>query len=405
MTSTPLLRTQLRQPAACVRLGRLSRQPLPPSPRRTYTTSSDHGHTHSTKPVPTAVVEVYTGDIRGSFLSHSICAQFLNTTEKRRRLQKQRPFYFENAFCQVSGRNKQPSRSYSTSEPTKPPVPGEKRTDAVAPETTRIDNARATPTQAKDAARRDPVPVPVPGTVAPLPIWQRLGPLTRGAEAYARAQRRRPWITQVATMLVIYLCADISAQQISGKDEHEYARTARSLTIGGVAAIPGHMWFVFLSQHFNYPSKVLSIAVKVAINQAFFTPVFNTYFFGSQALLSGDSLQQAWDRVCATVPVSVVNSCKIWPVVTAVSFAYLPLEYRALFAGVVAVGWQTYLSFLNRQAEAAEALALATMEGSQKEGGREHSRMLSMPLPAKNAAESGASERVRVAAQSALPPM
>lgn len=158
--------------------------------------------------------------------------------------------------------------------------------------------------------------------------------------------------------------------------------------------------FVFLSQHFNYPSKVLSIAVKVAINQAFFTPVFNTYFFGGQALLSGDSLQQAWDRVCVTVPVSVVNSCKIWPVVTAVSFAYLPLEYRALFAGVVAVGWQTYLCFLNRQAEAAEALALATKAGLQKGAGTKHhhARMLSMAGPALSVMEAGGNDRTRVAA-------
>ncbi|KAK7957319.1 uncharacterized protein PG986_006541 [Apiospora aurea] len=300
MTHTPLLRAQLRQRAACVRLGRLSRQLFPPTQRRPNATSSAHGHT--AEPLHTKVAEVHTG-------------------------------YFENVFCRSSERNRPPSRSYATSAPTKSPAPGGKSTDAAVPEPPRRDNATATPTKAKDTVRRDPVPVPVPGAVAPLPIWQRLGPLTRGAEAYARAQRRRPWVTQVATMLVIYLCADISAQQISGKDEHEYARTARSLTIGGVAAIPGHMWFVFLSQHFNYPSKVVSIAVKVAINQAVFTPVFNTYFFGSQALLSGDSLQQAWDRVCATVPVSVVNSCKIWPAVTAVSFAYLPLEYRALFAG------------------------------------------------------------------------
>ena len=101
----------------------------------------------------------------------------------------------------------------------------------------------------------------------------------------------------------------------------------------------------------------------------------------------------------ATVPVSVVNSCKIWPAVTAVSFAYLPLEYRALFAGVVAVGWQTYLSFLNRQAEAAEALALATEAGSRKEGGTVHqSRMLPMAGPARDVAEIGGADRTRIAA-------
>ncbi|KAK7928364.1 Mpv17/PMP22 family protein [Apiospora marii] len=290
------------------------------------------------------------------------------------------PFLHGGVFCQLSEVNRQYSdyRAHCAD------------TDAA----TAADSERR-----KEEARATPVPVPVPGAVAPLPIWQRLGPLTRGAEAYARAQRRRPWVTQVATMLVIYLCADISAQQISGKDEHEYARTARSLTIGGVAAIPGHIWFVFLSQHFNYPSKVLSVAVKVAINQAVFTPLFNTYFFGGQALLSGDSLEQAWDRVRATVPVSVVNSCKVWPAVTAVSFAYLPLEYRALFAGVVAVGWQTYLSFLNRQAEAAEALALAAEVGSRKERGAvHHSRIVPVAGPTRSAAEIGGTDRNRIAA-------
>ncbi|KAK8029287.1 hypothetical protein PG991_006343 [Apiospora marii] len=324
------------------------------------------------------------------------------------------PFLHGGVFCQLSevNVNKQQARSSHTS------APGATRSaDATAKNNRHSDNTATPATTAptptppqqaiakegeKEEAGTTAVPVPVPGAVAPLPIWQRLGPLTRGAEAYARAQRRRPWVTQVATMLVIYLCADISAQQISGKDEHEYARTARSLTIGGVAAIPGHIWFVFLSQHFNYPSKVLSVAVKVAINQAVFTPLFNTYFFGGQALLSGDSLEQAWDRVRATVPVSVVNSCKLWPAVTAVSFAYLPLEYRALFAGVVAVGWQTYLSFLNRQAEAAEALALAAEgaeAGSRMEDGGEHrARGLSMAGPARNIAEIGGSDRTRIAA-------
>lgn len=72
-----------------------------------------------------------------------------------------------------------------------------------------------------------------------------------------------------------------------------------------------------------------------------------------QALLAGESLQQSWARVQQTVPVSVVNSLKVWPAVTAFSFTFVPLEYRSIFAGVFAVGWQTYLMFLNRKAEEA----------------------------------------------------
>jgi dihydroorotate dehydrogenase len=50
--------------------------------------------------------------------------------------------------------------------------------------------------------------VPTPNTVPTLNFWLRLGPLTRAAQAYARAQRKRPYVTQVCTSLFIYLCSD-----------------------------------------------------------------------------------------------------------------------------------------------------------------------------------------------------
>lgn len=108
---------------------------------------------------------------------------------------------------------------------------------------------------------------------------------------------------------------------------------------------------MFLSNNFNYSSKALSLATKIGINQMVFTPIFNTYFFGMQSLLSGDSLPDVVERVKRTVPTSVMNSIKLWPAVTAISFAWVPMEYRSIFAGVIAIGWQTYLSFLNRRAE------------------------------------------------------
>ncbi|KAI1350099.1 hypothetical protein F5Y01DRAFT_316049 [Xylaria sp. FL0043] len=274
------------------------------------------------------------------------------------------------------------SSSTSPSNPTKS-IP-ESETVAHAgthsnPSHTHISQQAPAPAQS-----RPEVPIPVPSIVPPPPFWQRLGPLTRAAEAYGRAQRARPWATQVASTLVVYLCADFGAQWISrgGQDEvvhdgkdvkregkgedgtkekekvkgHDWARTARSLAIGGTAAIPGYIWFSFLSRSFNYSSKVLSITIKVAVNQLVFTPLFSVYFFGAQALLSGDTPAEAWRRVCNTVPVSFVNSCKLWPAVTAFNFAFVPFEYRSIFGGVVAVGWQTYLSFLNRRAERLEAL-------------------------------------------------
>ncbi|CAK7204208.1 hypothetical protein SEUCBS139899_006962 [Sporothrix eucalyptigena] len=195
-------------------------------------------------------------------------------------------------------------------------------------------------------------PIPITSNVTPLPLWQRLGPLTWAADSYGRAQRRRPYVTQLCSALVIALCADLSVQRMNrGRAPYDPMRTLRSLVIGAISAIPGYKWFVFLAHNFNYSSRALSLITKVSVNQIVFTPIFNTYFFGMQALLAGESVQKSWERVQQTVPVSVVNSLKIWPAVTAFSFTFVPLEYRSIFAGVFAVGWQTYLMFLNRKAE------------------------------------------------------
>jgi len=125
---------------------------------------------------------------------------------------------------------------------------------------------------------------------------------------------------------------------------------------------------MFLGNNFNYTSKVLSLATKVTVNQICFTPIFNSYFFGMQSFLSGDSLHEVWERIKRTVPISMINSCKLWPAVTAFSFTFIDAQYRSIFAGFIAIGWQTYLSYLNRKAEVEEQ-AQRALGGKGKDSG------------------------------------
>lgn len=75
-----------------------------------------------------------------------------------------------------------------------------------------------------------------------------------------------------------------------------------------------------------------------------------------QSFLSGATPTEILERIKNTVPVSWVNSCKIWPAVTAFMFTFIPLEFRNIFGGVIAIGWQTYLNLLNQRAAAKEAV-------------------------------------------------
>ena len=134
---------------------------------------------------------------------------------------------------------------------------------------------------------------------------------------------------------------------------------------------------MFLHNNFNFTSKFLSIITKVCVQQAVFTPVFNTYFFSVHSLLSGASFEETFERLKKALPVSITNSVKLWPAVTAFSFMYVPPQFRNVFAGCIAVGWQTYLSWLNqkaaREVEVAEMQELGAPSAAAMNGVNDHS--------------------------------
>lgn len=127
--------------------------------------------------------------------------------------------------------------------------------------------------------------IPTPTT------WLWLEPVARPFRAYGRVQQRRPYMTQFVSALVIYFVGDLVAQGIGAgvdapastiaEDEEEeeaemgwvqawaadrdWHRTGRALFIGGLAAVPGYRWFLWLGNNFNYRSKVLSLGTKVCV--------------------------------------------------------------------------------------------------------------------------------------------
>ena len=182
----------------------------------------------------------------------------------------------------------------------------------------------------------------IPG---PAWLWTTVQPLTVPFRAYGRASKSRPYITQFCSSLVIYFFGDLASQYIRQRGEHPEApgqglvdnydtqRPLRAICIGGISSIPSYRWFIYLSTNFRAPahwpmSRVLSLVNQVAINQIFFAPLFNAYFFGMQCILSSEGgpksrgnqstsgdllavqirLTAAWTRIVETVPTSWYNS-------------------------------------------------------------------------------------------------
>ncbi|KKK17776.1 hypothetical protein AOCH_007226 [Aspergillus ochraceoroseus] len=250
-----------------------------------------------------------------------------------------------------SPRPRLPSRRYQSSSPSNPePAPQKSTTTSPSNTSSRAHSPISPPPAA-----------PAQSGSRSLSQIIQAGPLGRLGRSYSRFQDRRPYLTQVCSSIVVYLCGDLSAQLLfppetatteSGMETGGYDpwRTMRHLVVGIGSSIPTYNWFMFLHRNFNFASKFLSILTKVCVQQAVFTPVFNTYFFSVHSLLSGASLEETLERLKVALPVSIVNSLKLWPAVTAFSFMYVPPQFRSIFSGCIAVGWQTYLSWLNQKA-------------------------------------------------------
>lgn len=111
-------------------------------------------------------------------------------------------------------------------------------------------------------SKREGSSIARPAVISPRPLWERLGSLSVFS-GYARAQSKRPWATQFATSLVVYLCGDLTAQYIDGEKYNPF-RTLRHLTIGGISSMPAYAWWGFFRLTWDYAKLTAAIQVYVS---------------------------------------------------------------------------------------------------------------------------------------------
>lgn len=71
-----------------------------------------------------------------------------------------------------------------------------------------------------------------------------LSPFAEVFRSYGRAQRRRPWLTQILTAVGVYTLGDYSAQTYFGSEDGSYdlVRTGRMTLVGAAFAVPWFEW-------------------------------------------------------------------------------------------------------------------------------------------------------------------
>jgi peroxisomal membrane protein 2 len=182
---------------------------------------------------------------------------------------------------------------------------------------------------------------------------------------YQAQLRARPLATKAITAAAIAALSDAAAQWIAassssargsgGKKRPSYdpARTLKMALLGLVWSGPSaHYWQDFLQRAVPQPGAGASperaaaaLLKKVALDQFTYGPACNLVFMAYTTLVvAGAGLGELGVKVRRDFAAVQRNGWRVWPLCSAISYRFVPLEYRVLFANVVALGWTTYLN-------------------------------------------------------------
>jgi protein Mpv17 len=181
----------------------------------------------------------------------------------------------------------------------------------------------------------------------------------RFVDWYARSNRNWPVITKAVTSSLLLaggdLACQVSEQTNAGTEVSiqpfmvDYNRMLRMGSWGLLFNGPtGHLWYNVIERLVPKATSARSVAVKVFLDQALYTPPLTLAFFSYQCYFSGERdsvagvLEESLPKMWPTLKVNWVY----WSVVHIATFTIIPLEYRVLFVAVKNFFWSAFLSVM-----------------------------------------------------------
>ena len=113
---------------------------------------------------------------------------------------------------------------------------------------------------------------------------------------------------------------------------------------------PGlRVWYGFLERYVTGTAKTLALK-KMLCDQLIWAPTFLAAFFCLSDALSRKSVEEMRLNLKQNYPEAIKTNYYIWPAVQMANFYFVPLTHRVIVVNVVALFWNTYLTYIvNKQ--------------------------------------------------------
>jgi protein Mpv17 len=168
---------------------------------------------------------------------------------------------------------------------------------------------------------------------------------------FARSMSRYPIATQITTTGFLFSAGDCITQNFFEESEaFDFHRTLRLAVFGAGMAGPAMVyWYRFLNKNIVFRSPIGQLVTRVAMDQFIFAPSFLFLFFSYNGLMEGQSIDKIKEKFRKGYWPALVGNWTVWPLVQLVNFRFVPLHYQTVVVNSVALGWNSYLSMLNKR--------------------------------------------------------
>ncbi|CAL9691881.1 unnamed protein product [Knipowitschia caucasica] len=165
--------------------------------------------------------------------------------------------------------------------------------------------------------------------------------------SYQALITRRPWTVQIITAGSLVGLGDVASQQLIERKglNHNVQRTIKMMGIGFcfVGPVIGS-WYKVLDKLVLGTSKTAAMK-KMLVDQLCFAPCFLGSFLLLSGALNGLSNEQNLQKFRRDYPDALIANYYLWPPVQIANFYFIPLHHRLAVVQVVAVIWNSYLTW------------------------------------------------------------
>lgn len=165
---------------------------------------------------------------------------------------------------------------------------------------------------------------------------------------YQNAIKKYPLGSQAIQTGALMAAGDVIAQTVidrRGLGELELGRVARFGAIGTCLVGPSlFTWYGFMERRLGAVG-VQALVKKVCADQLIFAPSFIVVLLSTIGFSQGLSVAEVKNQLIENYPDVLINNYKLWPAVQLFNFYLTPLQYRVAVVQIVAIFWNSYLSW------------------------------------------------------------